>query len=79
MVFGPTRTTRATSARSRTRRASSRTRPRAGDEPDPSFLRNSWPNGTDPVAAKSLGDKDYGGELSYVRPLPPRLLDLRLD
>ncbi|GAA5901188.1 hypothetical protein JCM8208_002298 [Rhodotorula glutinis] len=26
----------------------------------------TWPNGTDPVAAKSLGDKDYGGELSYL-------------
>ncbi|KAK4331397.1 Beta-glucan synthesis-associated protein KRE6 [Rhodotorula toruloides] len=26
----------------------------------------TWPNGTDPVAAKQDGDKDYGGELSYL-------------
>jgi hypothetical protein len=27
----------------------------------------SWPNGTDPYAAKHSGSRDYGGELSYVR------------
>lgn len=26
----------------------------------------TWPNGTDPVAAKTSGDKDYGGELSWL-------------
>ncbi|KDE08956.1 hypothetical protein MVLG_01046 [Microbotryum lychnidis-dioicae p1A1 Lamole] len=26
----------------------------------------TWPNGTSPVAAKTSGSKDYGGELSYL-------------
>ncbi|BGP54249.1 hypothetical protein JCM8202_001385 [Rhodotorula sphaerocarpa] len=26
----------------------------------------TWPNGTDPVAAKKSGSSDYGGELSYL-------------
>ncbi|GAA6015584.1 hypothetical protein JCM10207_008135 [Rhodosporidiobolus poonsookiae] len=26
----------------------------------------TWPNGTDPVAAKSSGSRDYGGELSWL-------------
>ncbi|KAM0791358.1 hypothetical protein ACM66B_005825 [Microbotryomycetes sp. NB124-2] len=26
----------------------------------------TWPNGTDPVAAKQSGDPDYGGELSWL-------------
>lgn len=43
---------------------------------DRTYPTYRWPNGTDPVAAKHSGSKDYGGELSYVRCFSrsPRLL-----
>ncbi|GAA6037271.1 hypothetical protein JCM8097_008655 [Rhodosporidiobolus ruineniae] len=41
--------------------------PYSYDSCDVGTLPNqTWPNGTDPVAAKKLGDSDYGGELSYL-------------
>ncbi|GAA6011375.1 hypothetical protein JCM10207_008318 [Rhodosporidiobolus poonsookiae] len=41
--------------------------PYSYDSCDVGTLPNqTWPNGTSPTAAKELGDKDYGGELSYL-------------
>ncbi|GAA6061183.1 hypothetical protein JCM10212_002396 [Sporobolomyces blumeae] len=41
--------------------------PYSYDECDVGTLPNqTWPNGTDPYAAKHSGSRDYGGELSYL-------------
>ncbi|GAA5943225.1 uncharacterized protein JCM15063_005298 [Sporobolomyces koalae] len=41
--------------------------PYSYNECDVGTLPNqTWPNGTDPVAAKQSGSRDYGGELSYL-------------
>ena len=41
--------------------------PYSYDSCDVGTLPNqTWPNGTDPVAAKESGSRDYGGELSYL-------------